>query len=364
MGSLVYSAIAKGLGDLGSVIGSGMQRQAELEFQAVREDQREARALEKAKALKQFEEDLKEQAAKKDAEIYSQAKTNAQEVGVARTAAQLEKDSGALAANAERMPGASPAATQDEMKRHLESLSPEQRKLVGQTGLIAQPMSRLREEMQGYEDLEAETRKLGGSSTLMKELQATKKARLDEIRLENLEKKEDNRSAEERAREERREREGRERADSDSRRAGAAETQARAAEARANRDPEAKDKRERLTTMINSANATIKSLNDGSRGKTPEEKADWQRQMGEAKWLRDKATQQLKASFDDKPAPSAEKPKPGDEKPKPAPAPAPKPGDNGNVKPGAYKVGETKTVQAGPNKGRTAEWDGNGWVLK
>lgn len=32
--------------------------------------------------------------------------------------------------------------------------------------------------------------------------------------------------------------------------------------------------------------------------------------------------------------------------------------------PGGRKVGETVTVQAGPNKGKTAVWDGQGWKLK
>lgn len=40
--------------------------------------------------------------------------------------------------------------------------------------------------------------------------------------------------------------------------------------------------------------------------------------------------------------------------PKPAPAPA---------APESRKVGDTQTIQAGPNKGKTARWDGRGWVL-
>ena len=30
----------------------------------------------------------------------------------------------------------------------------------------------------------------------------------------------------------------------------------------------------------------------------------------------------------------------------------------------AYKIGETRTIESGANKGKTVEWDGNGWVLK
>lgn len=37
---------------------------------------------------------------------------------------------------------------------------------------------------------------------------------------------------------------------------------------------------------------------------------------------------------------------------------------SGSSKETAYKVGETRTVESGANKGKTVEWDGNGWVLK
>ena len=71
-----------------------------------------------------------------------------------------------------------------------------------------------------------------------------------------------------------------------------------------------KNSRDRLTTMINSANATIKSLNDGSKGNTPEAKADWQRQYDDAVALRDKATSMLKGTLEEK-SPTPPKPTPG-----------------------------------------------------
>lgn len=207
MGSLVYSAIAKGLGDLGTVIGSGMQKSAEMQWQALRDDEKEARSLMKAKELKRFEEDLKEEAAKRDADIYSQAVTKGAEAGKAREAAQLETESGALAGVSSQVKGNAPSMTQDEMKQHLARLSPSERDALAKTGLVGEAMSATRKEMQGYDDTENAARELGASSTLMKSLQDAKKARLDQIRFEFANKKEENRVEEERRREDRRDRE-------------------------------------------------------------------------------------------------------------------------------------------------------------
>jgi len=73
---------------------------------------------------------------------------------------------------------------------------------------------------------------------------------------------------------------------------------------------------DRLTTMVNSANTTIKSLTEGDKGKTPEAKAAWQRQYDDAVALRDKAMSLLKGQMDEKTPP---KPEPGAPKAEAAP---------------------------------------------
>ena len=50
-----------------------------------------------------------------------------------------------------------------------------------------------------------------------------------------------------------------------------------------------KNSSEKLTSIINSANATIKSLDESSKGNTAEAKAEWQRQRDDAVAIRDKA---------------------------------------------------------------------------
>lgn len=55
---------------------------------------------------------------------------------------------------------------------------------------------------------------------------------------------------------------------------------------------------DRLTTIVNSMNATIKNLTESDRPKTPEGKAAWQQQMDEAIALRDLATKKLKGRME------------------------------------------------------------------
>jgi hypothetical protein len=70
-----------------------------------------------------------------------------------------------------------------------------------------------------------------------------------------------------------------------------------------------KNSSEKLTSIINSANATIKSLDESSKGNTAEAKAEWQRQRDDAVAIRDKAITMQKNGLDAR------------EKPKPEPAP-------------------------------------------
>jgi hypothetical protein len=66
-----------------------------------------------------------------------------------------------------------------------------------------------------------------------------------------------------------------------------------------------KNSSEKLTSVINAANATIKSLDESSKGSTPEAKAEWQRQRDDAVTIRDKAITLQKNGLDarDKPKP-------------------------------------------------------------
>lgn len=138
--------------------------------------------------------------------------------------------------------------------------------------------------------------------------------------------------------------------------------QARKALADAAKDannPNAPGAQDRLTTIVNSANSTLTNLEENRPGaKDPKEaQAAWQKQYDAAIEVRDLAMSGLRDRIKN------------DSRPTPAPAPAPrvdnnagKP-DNSPKQTSQFKVGETRTVQNGPNKGKTARWDGKGWAL-
>lgn len=105
-----------------------------------------------------------------------------------------------------------------------------------------------------------------------------------------------------------------------------------------------KNNRDRLTTMVNSANATIKSLTDGSKGNTPEAKAEWQRQYDDAVALRDRAMGLLKGSLDEKANP-------------PAANPTPKPDTS-------EKPPTIASVQGAPAGATIGSKTANGWEVK
>lgn len=72
-----------------------------------------------------------------------------------------------------------------------------------------------------------------------------------------------------------------------------------------------KNSSERLTSVINAANGTIKSLNEGGKGNTAETKAAWQKSMDDAVAVRDQAQALQKGALEAKTNPPAPKPDAG-----------------------------------------------------
>jgi hypothetical protein len=111
-----------------------------------------------------------------------------------------------------------------------------------------------------------------------------------------------------------------------------------------------KNSSEKLTSIINSANATIKSLDESGKGNTPEAKAEWQRQRDDAVAIRDKAITMQKNGLN--------------ERDKPKPEPAPKVGDAAvktKTEEKAPSIAEVKGAPAGASIGvKTAK----GWEMK
>lgn len=69
-------------------------------------------------------------------------------------------------------------------------------------------------------------------------------------------------------------------------------------------------RQERLSTVINSANATITSLQNSSKGNTAESKATWERQMADAVAMRDQAIALQKEALSGRAEPSPPPPPP------------------------------------------------------
>lgn len=228
MSGLIWAGIGKGIADAGSTVGNMM-------FKSIESDLAEQRALQKAEALERLKEQMLEERAQKDAAKAIEVDERASKIFEGRAAKQLETDAGKLASNAQKIAGDSPAMTAEEMRAHLESLSPAERKAVEGTGLVGRSMTRNEQRMQLAEDSVQAARELGASSTLLKSYQDTKKSVLDAIKEENRERKEDRRYELDVAREDRRDRESRDRYELGQRQAAASERRADAAMVAANR---------------------------------------------------------------------------------------------------------------------------------
>lgn len=63
---------------------------------------------------------------------------------------------------------------------------------------------------------------------------------------------------------------------------------------------------ERLYSIVNAMNTTIKNLDDANKGRTPEEKAEWQRQKDTAVRVRDRASNLLDSNLSDRGAPESQ----------------------------------------------------------
>ena len=242
MGSgLIWAGIGKGISDAGTTYGNMMFKAAESELA-------DQRAMQRAEALERLKDQIAEERAQRDADIYSRAQIRAGEIATTRKAEQLDAESGKLAANAQNIAGDSPAMSQEDMKRHLESLNPAERKALEGTGLVGRAASPLRQELQTYDDTISAARELGGSSTLVKSLQDAKKERLAEIKAEFKEQGDREEREQNRRRLDQQDRRLDQMAEYQGRMAGAAERRAGAAEVSANRPRSGADPDKPATT--------------------------------------------------------------------------------------------------------------------
>lgn len=275
---LILSGIGQGVSQAGATYGGAM-------MEVAKSDILEQRKL----ALEEMREEAKAKRSILEAE---KATAAAKDIASERKAAELE-------ANAQKIASVTPSMDTEQIKKLMQE-NPEYVKSFQKSGLIAGEPTRNQQRIQEAEDLYAGARKIGASAKTLESIDAQRKRTLEEIRIESKE-----------------ESEKAQRAQTDRR----LDIMEKSADARAARgDSDKSNSQERLTTMINSANQTIRSLNDSSKGNTPESKAEWQRQMDDAIKLRNNAQSRLNRLFEENNAP-AKPPKPSDNA-KPTPVPA------------------------------------------
>lgn len=195
MSGLIWAGLGRGIADAGAAYSSAMARGAELQWQEQRDEQREARALQRAEALERLKESLLEERAQRDAAKAVEVESRATKIGEERSAKQLTTDVNKLGGVAQQVQGDSPAATAEDFRKLMEE-NPQYREVYRKAGLIDRGMTRNEQRLQAVDDTVQAARELGASSTLLKSYQDTKKSVLDAIREENRERRDEQRHIE------------------------------------------------------------------------------------------------------------------------------------------------------------------------
>lgn len=217
MSGLIWAGIGKGIADAGATIGSAMMRDVDAREAEDRAEKRaiaaDDRALLKARELQKLKDESDEAKAKRDADITVQAEQSAPAIGDKRRFDQFKKDVGET------------AMSDDELRKVFNDQYNQQK--VGSF----EGADRYREKYsREKEDTLNEIRRLGGSSTAIKEARDSYRATVDaETRSEK--------EALDRRREDRRDNEARDRADRDSRRLDILDKNAETNRIRAERPP-------------------------------------------------------------------------------------------------------------------------------
>lgn len=274
MSGLILGGIGKGISEAGSTFANFMMRDIENRQKIEDEARRDQRLLDM--------QDKKEEALSQKVIAQSaQAGRIAAEAPINRAATELKSNV------AGKVAGESPEMSQEEIAKLIKE-NPQYLETYKKAGLIGE--DKMDPRLRASQDKYNAAISIGAHSSVIKAIDADRSATLREIHEENAAKHQGATEAHLLVSEE----QGRIRADAAMKSANAAEERA------ANAGKDKGSRQERLTTIVNSSNATIKSLNDGSRGRTPEEKADWQQQMDNAIALRNSANKQLKESFVEK----------------------------------------------------------------
>lgn len=188
MSGLILAGIGKGIADAGSTFGNMM-------FKGIESEEADKRAMQRAEALERLKEQMIEERAQKDAAKAVEVDARAGLIGQQRAERQLSADIKGLIGKQAQIAGDAPAASEEEIRKLIEE-NPQYREIYRQAGYIDKAPSRNEQRLQNVEDQVQAARELGASSTLLKSYQETKKSVLEEIKSENVEKRNEQRHQE------------------------------------------------------------------------------------------------------------------------------------------------------------------------
>lgn len=179
MSGLILAGIGKGIADAGAAYGAGMARAAEFEYKAQEDERAMKRKLE-------FEDQRAETLKQRVIREIEEVNKASGDIAAKRDAAQFDKDTGKIAGVAERVAGASPAMSQDEIGQLIKD-NPQYRETYRKAGLIDKAMTPDQQRIQAAEDKVQGALGIGAHSTVIDAFQKSKDSVLKEIREDNKE---------------------------------------------------------------------------------------------------------------------------------------------------------------------------------
>lgn len=377
MGSgLIWAGVGKGIADAGNSIGSAMML-----------EMRERNALEKAQALEDLREEKRIAREERDKKNRMQQATEAtrlaDEAGRTRLAEQSRLDAEAGVREEEQITSAvskvtannanapiqknakgktisqSPAASEDEI-RALIKANPQANELYEQAGLINRTamrkpeaeQSRMDPRLQRTQDEYDAAVGIGAHSSVLESFDKKRQRVLEEIRLENQAKREQSQRDIDNRREDRRAEEFRTLLPIRQQQVDAATTNANRPSGGGSGGGSDSKLNTALTQAENALTRSVDSATKRFREPTISEKTS---AAGMEKYQREK-----NAAIDNDPDVKRQRARVEDlDRQVSGGAKTEKPKVVGPER----KVGETRVIPSGPNKGKSAKWDGKGWLL-
>jgi hypothetical protein len=185
MSGLIWAGIGKGIADAGQTFGAYMAKDIEANRQDEREALREERLLARQEALDRIKADREE--AKAEA-LKTRVATEAVQVESRAADAPIRRDAAAVSKLGSQVAGDSPVMEQSEIEGVIRE-NPQYREVYRKAGLIGE--DKMDPRLRAAEDQATAALELGAHSSVIDAYAKKRKDVLDQIRLENTEKKND-----------------------------------------------------------------------------------------------------------------------------------------------------------------------------